>query len=372
MQRLIEKKSILTCEMDHIDKQSPLEVCFKGRRYKPQFMRIESFRNGKPALVTARKLEQTSQHIQPKAFVKNVSCFWSKMSERSVLRNVSLSASNGQLVGITGPVGSGKTSLLMSILGELPISSGKISCIGKIAYISQSPWVYSGTLRENIVFGTRFAEQKYNKVIEVCDLQKDIARFTKHDLTEIGQRGVILSGGQRARVSLARAIYSDADIYLLDDPLSAVDAKVGKHLFERCIKEFLDGRIRILVTHQLQFLKQADNIVMLGNGSVVCQGTYSQIEKDKDVASYLLSQARQDLDGENNNKENSSLFSKDFFKSMNAAKEDSHRVDLKDEEEDRMVGTVKWWLYWKYFRAALPAVLITSLIVFFGIVQGEH
>ncbi len=104
---------------------------------------------------------------------------------------------------------------------------------------------------------------------------------------------MILSGGQRARASLARAIYSDADIYLLDDPLSAVDAKVGKHLFERCIKEYLDGRIRILVTYQLQFPKQTDNIVMLRNGSVVCQGTYSGIEKDKEGASYFLSQAKQ-------------------------------------------------------------------------------
>ncbi|XP_078368634.1 ATP-binding cassette sub-family C member 4-like isoform X1 [Oculina patagonica] len=369
MQRLIEKKAILTRKMDHKDKPSPLDVHFKGRRNKPQFIRIESFRKGRPALVSARKLEQTSEHIQPQVFIENISCFWSQISDRPALRNVSLSATNGQLVGITGPVGSGKTSLLMTILGELPISSGKISCIGKVAYISQTPWVYSGTVRENIVFGNQFDEQKYTKVIEVCDLQKDIAHFTKHDLTEIGQRGVILSGGQRARVSLARAIYSDADIYLLDDPLSAVDAKVGKHLFERCIKEYLEGRLRILVTHQLQFLKQTDSIVMLRNGSVVCQGTYSGIEKNKQVASCFLSQAKQDLNGENKNNEISSYFTENTFKSMNAAKEDRDRVDLKEEEEDRMVGTVKWWLYWKYLKAALPTVLIIGLIVFFAIVQ---
>ncbi|KAL9978591.1 hypothetical protein ACROYT_G016125 [Oculina patagonica] len=346
MQRLIEKKAILTRKMDHKD--------------KPE---------GRPALVSARKLEQTSQHIQPQVFLENVSCFWSQMSERPALRNASLSATNGQLVGITGPVGSGKTSLLMCILGELPISSGKISCIGKIAYISQTPWVCSGTVRENIVFGNQFVEQKYNKVIEVCDLQKDIAHFRKHDLTEIGQRGVILSGGQRARVSLARAIYSDADIYLLDDPLSAVDAKVGKHLFERCIKEYLEGRIRILVTHQLQFLEQTDSIVILRNSSMVCHGTYSGIEKDKQVASYFLSQAKQDLNGEIDSNEISLFSTEDTFKSMNAAKADRDRVDLKEEEEDRMVGTVKWWLYWKYFKAALPTVLIIGLIVFFAIVQ---
>ena len=280
----------------------------------------------------------------------------------------------GQLVGITGSVGSGKTSLLMAILGELPISSGKISCIGKIAHVSQTPWVYSGTVRENIVFGNEFVEQKYNKVIEVCDLQKDTSRFPKGDLTEIGQHGVILSGGQRARVSMARAVYSDSDIYLLDDPLSALDAKVGKNLFERCIKEFLDGRIRILVTHQLHFLKRTDKIVVLRNGSVVCQGSYSFIKKDEQVSCYFLSQAKQELNGMHTNEETSSFFSKETFKSMGAATEDRDfdRVDLKDEEEDRMVGTVKWSLYLKYFRAALPTVLMIGLIVFFVVVQGKQ
>ena len=368
MQRVIQKKSILVRK----DKLSPLEVYFKGKRYRPQIMRMESFRIGRPALVSARRLEDTSQHLQPQLCLENVSCFWSQISERPALQNLSLSVTKGQIVGITGSVGSGKTSLLMAILGELPISSGKISCTGKLAYISQTPWVYSGTVRENIVFGNQFVAQKYNKVIEVCDLQKDIARFTKGDLTEIGQRGIILSGGQRARVSLARAIYSDADIYLLDDPLSSVDAKVGKHLFERCIKEFLDGRIRILVTHQLQFLKQTDSIVMLQNGSVVCQGTYSQIEKDKEVSSYFLCQAKQEQKGENNIEEESSFFRKETFNLVNAVRADQERVDLKDEEEDRMVGTVKWSLYWKYFQAALPTVLIISLIAFFAFVQGKQ
>ena len=372
MQNFIEKKSILTCKMDHQDNSSLLEVYFKRRKYKPQFTRIESFRNGKPALLSAQRLEQTCQDIKPQVFLENVTCVWSHTSELPTLDNVSLNATNGQLVGVTGPVGSGKTSLLMTILGEIPISSGNISCIGKMAFVSQTPWVYSGTVRDNIVFGKEFHEQNYMKVIEVCDLQKDIASFTKRDLTEIGQRGVILSGGQRARVSLARAIYSDADIYLLDDPFSAVDAKVAKHLFDRCIKEFLNGRVRILVTHQLQFLKQTDSIVILGKGSVVCEGTYSRIEKDKQVASCFVSQEKKDFNGEQNNDESFSIFSEDTLKSMNSAREHYGRVDLKDEAEDRMVGTVKCWLYWKYLRAALPAVLIVSLMVFFAIVQGKQ
>ena len=373
MQNLIEKRSMfLTGKMDHQYHPSTLDVYFKGRKYKHQFIRIESFRNGKPALLSVQKLNQTCQDIKSQVSLEKVTCVWSHASELPALDNVSLKATHGQLLGITGPVGSGKTSLLMTILGEIPISSGKISCIGKIAFVSQTPWVYSGTVRDNIVFGNEFHEQKYRKVIEVCDLEKDIASFTKRDLTEIGQRGVILSGGQRARVSLARAIYSNADIYLLDDPLSAVDAKVGKHLFDRCIKEFLHGRMRILVTHQLQFLKETDSIVVLRNGCVICEGTYSCIEKDKQVAFCFVSQGKKDFNGEQNNDESFSVFNEDTLKSMSSAIEHHNRVDLEDEAEDRMVGTVKWWLYWKYLRAALPTILIVSLIVFFAIVQGKQ
>ena len=371
MQNLIENKSKLTRNMSHRDNLSTLDVYFKGRKCKSQFIRVESFRNGKPALLSVQKLEQTCQDIKPHVFLENVTCVWSHTSERPALDNVSFAATNGQLVGITGPVGSGKTSLLMTILGEIPISSGKMSCIGKMAFVSQTPWVYSGTVRDNIVFGKEFHEQTFKKIIEVCDLEKDIASFTKRDLTEIGQRGVILSGGQRARVSLARAVYSDADIYLLDDPLSAVDAKVGKHLFDRCIKEFLDGRTRILVTHQLQFLKETDGIVILRNGSVASEGTYRRIEKNKQVPCCFVSQEKKDFNSEENNNESFSVFSEDAFKSISSAREDHERVDLEDEAEDRMVGTVKWWLYWKYLRAALPTVLILSLMVFFAIVQGK-
>ena len=373
MQRILEKKFITTWNkcIDHQNKPSSLEVYFKGRRYTPEFVRIESFRTAKPALITARKLENVSQHTPPRVGLDNVSCFWSQTSNVPALQNVSLDATSGQLVGVTGPVGSGKTTLLMSMLGEIPISSGRISCIGKMAYIAQMPWVYSGTVRENIVFGRHFVNEKYNKIIEVCDLQKDVERFAKRDLTEIGQRGIILSGGQRARVSLARAIYSDADIYLLDDPLSAVDAKVGKHLFEKCIKEFLHGRIRILVTHQLQFLKRTDSVVVLQNGSVVCQGTYGRILQDNKEVFYFPSEAKENSSWEKGDQEMITAFSENTHKSMAAAKAERERVDLKDEEEDRMIGSVKWWLYWKYFRAALPKPLIASLAVFFAVVQGK-
>ena len=368
MQRLLETKPVIESKISKRQNMSPLKVYFKGRRYKPHLFRTESFKPGKPALTSFQKIKNV-QAIKPQAVLENISSFWNYSSDRPALQNVSLQASSGQLIGITGPVGSGKTSLLMTILGELPISSGQMSCTGKMAYVSQTPWVYSGTVRENVVFGMPFVEEKFNKIIEVCDLGKDLSRFPKRDLTEIGQRGVILSGGQRARVSLARAVYSDADIYLLDDPLSAVDAKVGKHLFEKCIDGFLAGRVRILVTHQLQFLQHTDNVVVLHNGSVEYQGTFGHMEKERMRNFSIVSQRSQETDID----DHANVVGEDeAVKSVNIVHKRGERVDLKEEEEDRMVGTVKWQLYWKYFRASLSTRLIFSLACFFVVVQGIY
>ena len=147
MQRLLETKPVMESSMSKRENISPLKVYFKGWRYTPPLVRTESFKPGKPALMSLQKIKDV-QAVQPQAMLENISSFWNYTSDRPALQNVSLQASSGQLIGITGPVGSGKTSLLMTILGELPISSGQMSCIGKMAYVSQTPWVYSGTLRE--------------------------------------------------------------------------------------------------------------------------------------------------------------------------------------------------------------------------------
>jgi ABC-type multidrug transport system fused ATPase/permease subunit len=182
----------------------------------------------------------------------NVTCHWIKDSAKPNLKNVSCEAFDGELILVTGPVGCGKSTLLSTILGELPVSAGKITCSGKIAHVSQCPWVFSGTIRSNILFGKRYDPRQYEAVLQACDLEKDINSFPDRDATRIGERGTILSGGQRIRIALARAVYSDAEIYLLDDPLGAVDSKVGRNLFELCIQGILAKKIRILVTHQLQ------------------------------------------------------------------------------------------------------------------------
>ncbi|KAF2896736.1 hypothetical protein ILUMI_09443 [Ignelater luminosus] len=201
-------------------------------------------------------------------------------SSNKILDSIHFNFESNELVVITGPVGCGKTSLLRAILKELPLETGLVSVKGKISYASQEPWLFAETISQNILFGQSLDRKRYDKVIEVCALVPDIALLPYGDKTIIGERGVTLSGGQRARINLARAIYRNADIYLLDDPLSAVDTHVGKQIFKDCILEFLKNKCVILVTHQLQYLKDFNKVVLMENGKIITYGTYGELNQN--------------------------------------------------------------------------------------------
>lgn len=204
----------------------------------------------------------------------------------SALRNLSYDVRAGELMIIVGRVGSGKSSVLMSILGELPLVSGRMSIQGQISYSSQEAWIFAGTVKENVLFGKPFDEQRYHKVLNVCSLDKDIRLFPQGDDTVVGERGVSLSGGQKARINLARAIYYDADIYLLDDPLSAVDTLVAKHIFNECICSFLrdNNKAVILATHQTQFVQRETKVLFLQDGRQVSCKNYAD---NKDLQHFM-------------------------------------------------------------------------------------
>uniref|UniRef100_A0A8B9JN68 Cystic fibrosis transmembrane conductance regulator n=1 Tax=Astyanax mexicanus TaxID=7994 RepID=A0A8B9JN68_ASTMX len=220
--------------------------------------------------------------------IHDLICYWDKSLDAPTLQNVSFTVKPGMLLAVIGPVGAGKSSLLSTILGELPQDKGVVKVRGDLTYASQQPCVFPGTIRSNILFGKELQPQRYEKVLRACALKRDMELLPEGDLTVIGDRGATLSGGQKARVNLARAVYQDADIYLLDDPLSAVDAEVGRHLFEQCICGVLKKKPRILVTHQLQYLKAADHILVLKEGHMVARGTYSELLRSGvDFASLL-------------------------------------------------------------------------------------
>ncbi|XP_039260634.2 ATP-binding cassette sub-family C member 4-like isoform X1 [Styela clava] len=199
----------------------------------------------------------------------------------NTLSNITVRIEAKQLFMVIGQVASGKSSFLNAILGELPPTKGKVKVLGKSVYVGQVPWIFSGTIRENILFGQPYDSIWYSKVIGACCLNKDLSSLVDGDLTLVGERGVILSGGQKARVNLARAAYRrDADIFLLDDPLSSVDVSVARHIFQYCIMGILNNKLRILVTHQMHLLKRADGIMVLSKGKVSRKGNYSKLESE--------------------------------------------------------------------------------------------
>uniref|UniRef100_A0A8C5C8Y1 Uncharacterized protein n=1 Tax=Gadus morhua TaxID=8049 RepID=A0A8C5C8Y1_GADMO len=258
-----------------------------------------------------------------------------------------------------------QSSLLSAILGELPLDKGVLKVKGQLTYACQQPWVFPGTIRSNILFGKELNPAKYEEVLRACALKRDMELLPDGDLTLIGDRGATLSGGQKARVNLARAVYLDADIYLLDDPLSAVDAEVGRHLFEKCICGILKDKPRILVTHQLQYLKAADQILVLKGGNVVAKGGYTELQKSGlDFTSLLKKE----------DEEEQQAMSEELARSRTVSSTSSPTVNDEAEqipaehtqtavEESRLQGTIGMGMYYKYIRAGANVFVLLLLFV---------
>lgn len=220
--------------------------------------------------------------------------------DNPTLKHITFSVKKGTLCALVGKIGCGKSTTLMSFFNEVPKTTGELRYSGRLAYVEQEIVIYPGTVRSNILFGRPYDEEKYKRITEACCLLDDFREFPNGDLTEIGERGVNLSGGQKARTSLARALYSDADVYLLDDPLSAVDTKVAKNLFNNAIRGVLKDKTVILATHQVHFAREAEKIVVLENGALKAEGTLDDIIR-QDSSILAIFEAKQRRKTSDNN-----------------------------------------------------------------------
>ncbi len=296
-----------------------------------------------------------------------------KREDEFILQDIEFTTPPETLTVITGPVGSGKSTLLSAIAGEISDTSGTITCQESLVYVPQIPWVFSGTIRDNILFGQPYDKLKYTRITEACALTEDIQQFPDNDQTVVGERGAVLSGGQQARVSLARAVYADAGIYLLDNPLSAVDFKVGQHIFEKCIKDLLGDRTRVLTTHQEQHMKEADEVIVLYKGRVLGKGSFNELQEqgflnttidrfyktvmtdnkaDKDFS--------REVEEENENAESGkTVASTKQYKGLNKF------------QEDRSIGVVASNLYWDYFKSGMHSLAIFAVVCLCLIAQGK-
>ncbi|CAM6100669.1 unnamed protein product [Calypogeia fissa] len=216
-------------------------------------------------------------HVEPSIVVEGGTFKWSRELEAPNLFDINLSVKHGSLVAIVGKVGSGKSSLLAALLGEMPKEAGMVKVSGSTAYVAQQAWIQSGTIQENILFGLPMNTAKYQRILTKCALRTDLGEMEFGDQTEIGERGLNLSGGQKQRIQLARAIYQDSDVYLLDDIFSAVDAHTGSDLFRDCILDALSTKTVLLVTHQIEFLPGADLTLVMRDGRIVQSGHYEDL-----------------------------------------------------------------------------------------------
>ncbi|XP_062185916.1 ABC transporter C family member 2-like isoform X2 [Phragmites australis] len=230
----------------------------------------------------------------PAISIKNGYFSWESQAERPTLSNVNLDVPVGSLVAIVGSTGEGKTSLVSAMLGEIPPVSGSDTSVvirGSVAYVPQVSWIFNATVRDNILFGSPFQPPRYEKAIDVTSLRHDLDLLPGGDLTEIGERGVNISGGQKQRVSMARAVYSDSDVYIFDDPLSALDAHVGRQVFDKCIKEELRHKTRVLVTNQLHLLPYVDKILLIHDGVIKEEGTFDELSYSGELFKKLMENA---------------------------------------------------------------------------------
>ncbi|KAH9625052.1 hypothetical protein KSS87_020805 [Heliosperma pusillum] len=302
---------------------------------------------------------------------------WDPSAPGTSLKDINLKVQIGMNVAVCGTVGSGKSTLISCLLGEVPKISGILRLNGSTAYVPQSPWIQSGTIVDNILFGSKMDEGRYDSVLESCALKKDFEILPFGDLTVIGERGINLSGGQKQRIQIARALYQDADIYLFDDPFSAVDAHTGSHLFKECLLRLLQSKTVIYVTHQVEFLPAADLILVMKDGMILQAGKYNDILatgtdfielvgaheqalstidpitiNESDLESHEPHSSRFSLDGEMNDE-----------KSINP-----HVPRQLVEEEEREKGRVGISVYMKYitltYKGALVPFILLSQVLF--------
>uniref|UniRef100_A0A0D9V952 Uncharacterized protein n=1 Tax=Leersia perrieri TaxID=77586 RepID=A0A0D9V952_9ORYZ len=285
-----------------------------------------------------------------------------------------LSIRKGQKVAVCGPVGSGKSSLLYSIMGEIPrINGAETTVFGSRAYVAQSAWIQTGTIQDNVLFGKDMDRSFYEEVLHGCALNRDLELWANGDMTMVGERGMNLSGGQKQRIQLARALYSDSDVYLLDDPFSAVDAHTGAHLFKECLMRLMSSKTVIYVTHQLEFLRDADLVLVMKDGRIAQSGKYDDLIADRDgELSKQIAAHNQSLSQVTPAKAHGLTKNKQHKRKQTELTEIEldHNVIARECEEERESGRVKWDIYRKFLSAAYGGALVPVILACQVFFQG--
>lgn len=274
-------------------------------------------------------------------------------SPAPTLKAINLKIQPGEFIGVVGEIGAGKTALLLTLLGELNFLEGEMRKNGTIAYISQEAFLINDTLRNNITFGNDFNEKHYNSVLDLCELEHDISLLPARDLSEIGERGLNLSGGQRQRISIARAVYSQNDIFVIDDALSALDGDVGGRLMRRLFLEKLQYKTRIMSTHKLSLLSHFDRIIFMSDCGIANVGTLDELKKDSKFMEFIR-HIQEEHQSENNYQGNSTS-----SRSQNI--EDDGKLV---ENEEQLEGLIESKTFFTYILSSGTSFTIVTILFF--------
>ncbi|PIN02121.1 Multidrug resistance-associated protein/mitoxantrone resistance protein, ABC superfamily [Handroanthus impetiginosus] len=291
-----------------------------------------------------------------------------------------LKIKKGSKVAVCGSVGSGKTSFLCSIIGEIPRVSGpSIRTYGSKAFVPQSAWIQTGTIRDNVLFGKEMDQAFYEQVVEACALNHDIEMWAEGDLCVVGERGVNLSGGQKQRVQMARALYSNSDIYLLDDPFSAVDAHTGAHMFKKCLMQLLHKKTVVYVTHQLEFLDASDLVLVMKDGKIIESGKYQDLISNPN-GELIRQMAAHSKSLNQVNPPKCIRVAKSYHRAKKIELTEvkfvdhsrSSRIPERSLHEETESGRVKWHVYATFVTSAYRGALVPIILlcqVFFQVLQ---
>ena len=286
------------------------------------------------------------------------------------LQNISFSIGRKELIAVIGSVGSGKSSLLAALAGDMRKTSGSVSMSANRAFCPQYAWIQNASVKENILFGKDYDKKWYEAVISSCSLQPDLDVLPHGDLTEIGERGITLSGGQKQRLNIARAIYFNSDIILMDDPLSAVDSHVGRHMFDEAICGLLRDKCRILATHQLHVLSRCDRIIWMQEGRIEKIDTFANLMSENEGFQRLMASTTQEEEKE----EEAEVEGGEIEDERKGAKKRkaAKRGAALMQQEERAVKAVPWSVYQAYINAS-GSVMFGPFTIFLLIIsQGTN
>ena len=285
------------------------------------------------------------------------------------LQDMAFSVGRNELLAVIGGVGSGKSSLLAALAGDMRRTSGQVTMGATRAFCPQYAWIQNTSVKENILFGKEFNHRWYNDVIDACALRPDLDMLPHGDLTEIGERGITVSGGQKQRLNIARAIYFDSDIVLMDDPLSAVDAHVGRHIFDNAICGLLKDKCRILATHQLHVLNRCDRIIWLQEGRIETIDTFANLMKFNEGFQKLMATTAQEEKFEETAEVNEDPIEDE---KKTEKKRKNRKGAALMQQEERAVKSVSWGVYAAYVRSS-GSIFFAPMVVFLLIIsQGAN